>query len=150
MAVQTVSNLQENSEVRTLDLTHTNTSDFVKENLTQTFPHLVPKVKITLLELLDHILNMYDRKISECNHFFLFFVYFFLDTEGHFKKTDIDVKTRSQVLGIEKDVVKIKRLDDGVHVDIPYGLCVWSTGIGPSPLIDVIRNKLVENQTNRR
>ena len=60
------------------------------------------------------------------------------------------MKTRSQVLGIEKDVVKIKRLDDGVHVDIPYGLCVWSTGIGPSPLIDVIRNKLVENQTNRR
>jgi hypothetical protein len=40
--------------------------DFVHENLTKTFPKLVPKVNITLLELLDHILNMYDRKISEC------------------------------------------------------------------------------------
>jgi hypothetical protein len=34
---------------------------------------------------------------------------------------------------------------------IPYGLCIWSTGIGTSPLINKIREKLPQDvQTNRR
>lgn len=41
--------------------------DFVNEDLRKHFPSLVPHVRITLLELMDHILNTYDKRISECN-----------------------------------------------------------------------------------
>ncbi len=40
--------------------------DFVNHDLAKHFPALVPHVRITLLELLDHILNTYDKRISEC------------------------------------------------------------------------------------
>jgi hypothetical protein len=30
---------------------------------------VAPEVKITVLELMDHILNTYDQKISDCNFF---------------------------------------------------------------------------------
>jgi len=111
--------------------------DFVDQNLKNRFPALVPYVKITLLELLDHILSTYDAKISEY-------------TEKHFRKTNIDVKTRYQVLSVTDKNVVTKRLADNQQEEIPFGLCVWSTGIGPSPFVEVLRTKFPQQQTNRR
>ena len=41
-------------------------SDFLREDLKVWYPHLIKDVEVTILELLDHILNTYDRQISEC------------------------------------------------------------------------------------
>jgi NADH dehydrogenase FAD-containing subunit len=45
-----------------------NCLDFIKDNVEKWYPQLKPYVKITLLELLDHILSTYDAKISACTY----------------------------------------------------------------------------------
>eukprot|EP01114_Cavostelium_apophysatum_P020040 TRINITY_DN660_c0_g2_i3.p1 TRINITY_DN660_c0_g2~~TRINITY_DN660_c0_g2_i3.p1 ORF type:complete len:624 (+),score=111.34 TRINITY_DN660_c0_g2_i3:535-2406(+) len=111
--------------------------DFVYDNLVQWFPDLVPDVNITLLELADHILNTYDAKISEY-------------TEKHFNKTNIEVQIKSAVTAVNERAVVIRKTDTNQIINIPFGLCVWSTGIGPSPLVNEVRNQLLQYQTNRR
>lgn len=112
--------------------------DFVQSNVHKWFPKLEPHVSITLVELMDHILSTYDAKISTY-------------TTSHFKNTNIDIRTKSRVVAVKPGDVIIQRTDTKETQHIPYGLCIWSTGIGTSPLINKIREKLPQDiQTNRR
>lgn len=38
--------------------------DMVYEDLTKLYPNLIKDVKISIIELMDHVLSTYDRKIS--------------------------------------------------------------------------------------
>jgi len=112
--------------------------DFVQSNVSKWFPKLEPYVSISLVELMDHILSTYDDKISAY-------------TASHFKKTNIEILTNSRVVAVEPNQVLIQRTDTKEKQSIPYGLCIWSTGIGTSPLVNKIREKLPQDiQTNRR
>eukprot|EP01118_Nematostelium_gracile_P012334 TRINITY_DN4496_c0_g1_i1.p1 TRINITY_DN4496_c0_g1~~TRINITY_DN4496_c0_g1_i1.p1 ORF type:complete len:586 (-),score=128.53 TRINITY_DN4496_c0_g1_i1:48-1805(-) len=111
--------------------------DFVTENLYSAFPKSQGKVKITLVELLDHILSTYDAKISEF-------------TEKHFKRTDIDVKTKYQVTEVTPKEVVTRNMETKEILKIPFGLCVWATGLGPSKLVALFMDKFPGEQTNRR
>jgi len=96
-------------------------------------------VKITLLELQDHILITYDRKISDF-------------TEKAFKRENIEVKTRHQVTQVTGDHVIIRMKSDPPTdpSELPYGMCIWSTGIGINPFTSQLRKKFPETQTNLR
>eukprot|EP00741_Cyanophora_paradoxa_P022379 tig00021462_g21605.t1 len=110
--------------------------DFIRDDASRFFPHLTPYVKITLIESLDHVLSMFSRQISDY-------------AEKRFKRQAIEVQTRSRVNEVEKGSITVQRSETGEVVKIPFGLCVWSTGIGPNPLIQTLIND-IPHQNNRR
>lgn len=77
--------------------------DFVNSSVRKYYPNLASRVKITLLELLDHILNTYDARISDCKYTTTSIphphphVQLSIDTEKHFMRSSIEVLTKSQV-----------------------------------------------------
>ena len=91
--------------------------DFLVEDLQNAYPRLVDKVQIILLEAADHILTTFDEELAAY-------------TMKHLSGQRINVRTHSLVIRVSKDGVF---LNDGTM--IPYGLLVWSTGIGPTALI---------------
>eukprot|EP00698_Gefionella_okellyi_P008387 TRINITY_DN2080_c0_g1_i2.p1 TRINITY_DN2080_c0_g1~~TRINITY_DN2080_c0_g1_i2.p1 ORF type:complete len:440 (-),score=83.05 TRINITY_DN2080_c0_g1_i2:23-1342(-) len=112
-------------------------NDFVKDDVAKYFPFLKGEIQIRIVELLDHILNTYDMKVSDY-------------TEKHFKREAIDVLTKTRVLAVEPNAVVVRPTGGTEDVRIPFGLCVWSTGIGTTALVTQIRSKLATVQTNRR
>jgi NADH:ubiquinone reductase (non-electrogenic) len=90
--------------------------DFLREDLETFFPRLAPFVNITLLEAMNQILNAFDQTLSAY-------------TMKLFQRNRIQVRTGSFVARVENDKVILR--DDS---QIPCGLVVWSTGVGPTDL----------------
>ncbi|KAK9133750.1 hypothetical protein Scep_013278 [Stephania cephalantha] len=109
--------------------------DFVSEDLVKVYPDVKDLVKITLLEAGDHILNMFDKRITAF-------------AEEKFHRDGIDVKTGSMVFEVNDEAISIKDRSSGAVSSIPYGMIVWSTGIGTRPVIMDFMHQI--SQTNRR
>jgi NADH:ubiquinone reductase (non-electrogenic) len=90
--------------------------DFLHEDLETSFPHLAPFVNITLLEAMDQILSTFDQTLGAY-------------TMRLFQRNRIQVRTASFVTRVESDRVVLRS-----GSEIPCGLVVWSTGIGPTDL----------------
>jgi len=108
--------------------------DFVAEDLSKWFPDLMPLVRITLLEATGEILTSFDEKLSQY-------------AMKHLKRARIHVRTHSFVKEVLPDRVV---LADGE--EIPCGLVVWSTGIGPTRVVresSLPRNKQGRIQTDK-
>ena len=69
-------------------------------------------------------------------------------TEHHFKKDGINIWTKHMVTKVEKNFMTVKNLTNGEISDVPYGTCVWSTGLAPQELIKKIMKK-IPGRTNR-
>lgn len=91
--------------------------DFFVKDLRKAYPRLLPDVSITLLEATDHILSTFDAALSDY-------------TIRHFLRQQINVRTGSPVTRIERDKVILRN-----GSEIAFGLLVWSTGIGATPLV---------------
>lgn len=91
--------------------------DFLREDLRKTYPLLSPKVVIILLEATDHILNTFDAALASY-------------TAKLFRRQNIELRTASLVTKIDDKFIHLKDKSS-----IPYGLVVWTAGIGPSDLI---------------
>ncbi|KAG8634436.1 hypothetical protein MANES_17G039000v8 [Manihot esculenta] len=109
--------------------------DFVNEDLVKLYPAAKDFVKITLLEAADHILNMFDKRITDF-------------AEEKFKRDGIDVKLGSMVVKVSDKEISTKVRGNGETASIPYGMAVWSTGIGTHPVIRDFMKQI--GQTNRR
>ncbi|KAI9493268.1 pyridine nucleotide-disulfide oxidoreductase-domain-containing protein [Zychaea mexicana] len=113
--------------------------DWINEDLVKWFPKLLREdVSVTIIQSRDHILNMFDVRISEY-------------AEKRFRRENINVITNARVQRIEDDKVVYKfkgKADEGTH-DIPYGLCLWSTGIAMTPFVQALSDKLGQ-QNHRR
>ncbi|KAB1221884.1 External alternative NAD(P)H-ubiquinone oxidoreductase B3, mitochondrial [Morella rubra] len=96
--------------------------DFVNEDLVKLYPGVKELVKITLLEAGDHILNMFDKRITAF-------------AEKKFKREGINLKTGSMVVKVTDKEISTKEMKTGELSSIPYGMAVWSTGIGTRPVI---------------
>ena len=103
--------------------------DFLAEDLKRIYPFLFDDVRIVLLEAGGEILTTFDRSLSDY-------------TTKHFKRQNIDVRTGSMVVGVERDDIRLK---DGST--IPFGLVVWSTGVGMS---DFVRSLPFEKDRSSR
>lgn len=56
--------------------------------------------------------------------------------EDKFHRTGIHVKTGSMVVKVSEKEISTKELKNGGNITtIPYGMAVWSTGIGTRPFI---------------
>lgn len=91
--------------------------DFVTEDLRKVFLNLIPDINITLLEAGGQILSTFDQVLSAY-------------TMKLFRRRRIHVRTNSPVTRVEEEMIV---LQDGTQ--IPYGLVVWSTGIGPTEFV---------------
>ncbi|CAI8591242.1 unnamed protein product [Vicia faba] len=110
--------------------------DFVNEDLVRLYPGIKDLVKITVLEAGDHILSMFDKRITAF-------------AEDKFHRTGIDVKTGSMVVKVSEKEISTKELKNGGNITtIPYGMAVWSTGIGTRPFIKDFMSQI--GQASRR
>ncbi|KAL6570690.1 External alternative NAD(P)H-ubiquinone oxidoreductase B4, mitochondrial [Orobanche gracilis] len=109
--------------------------DFVNEDLAKLYPELKDLVKITLLEAGDHILNMFDKRITAF-------------AEEKFGRDGIDLKVGSMVTKVSEREISTKERATGQTVNIPYGMVVWSTGIGTRPVVMDFMKQI--GQSNRR
>ncbi|KAH7859614.1 hypothetical protein Vadar_003298 [Vaccinium darrowii] len=109
--------------------------DFVTEDLAKLYPCAKDDVKITLLEAADHILNMFDKRITAF-------------AEEKFQRDGIDLKTGSMVVKVTDSEISTKERATGENRSIPYGMVVWSTGIGTRPVVMDFMKQI--GQGNRR
>ncbi|KAK4361041.1 hypothetical protein RND71_019993 [Anisodus tanguticus] len=109
--------------------------DFVNEDIVRLYPKVKDLVKITLLEATDHILNMFDKRITAF-------------AEEKFHRDGIDVKTGSMVVKVGEKEISTKDVKRGEITSMPYGMAVWSTGIGTLPVIMEFMKHI--GQGNRR
>ncbi|XP_068481323.1 external alternative NAD(P)H-ubiquinone oxidoreductase B1, mitochondrial-like isoform X2 [Phaseolus vulgaris] len=96
--------------------------DYVLEDLIKLYPTAKDKVKITLIQSGDHILNMFDERISSF-------------AEQKFTRDGIEVETGCRVVGVDDKVITMKTKSTGDICSVPHGLVVWSTGISTLPVI---------------
>ncbi|KAK6917464.1 FAD/NAD(P)-binding domain [Dillenia turbinata] len=109
--------------------------DFVHEDLCKLYPAVKDLVKISLLEAGDHILNMFDKRITAF-------------AEEKFQRDGINVKTGSMVVKVSDKEIFTKERGKGEISSTPYGMVVWSTGIGSRPLVMDFMKQI--GQGNRR
>uniref|UniRef100_A0A7C8YLG8 NADH:ubiquinone reductase (non-electrogenic) n=1 Tax=Opuntia streptacantha TaxID=393608 RepID=A0A7C8YLG8_OPUST len=90
-------------------------SDFIKNDVRQRYAHVKDYIHVTLIEA-NEILSSFDDRLR------------------HYAMRQLTKSGVRLVRGIVKDVQAEKLiLSDGSEV--PYGLLVWSTGVGPSPFV---------------
>nr|GEZ14997.1 external alternative NAD(P)H-ubiquinone oxidoreductase B2, mitochondrial-like [Tanacetum cinerariifolium] len=109
--------------------------DYVREDLIKLYPDLEKYINITLLEAGDHILSIFDKRITEF-------------AEQKFQRDVIQVKTGSMVTKVSGKEISLKERSTGETKNLPYGMVVWSTGIGTRPVITDFMKQI--GQGNRR
>ncbi|KAF9109600.1 hypothetical protein BGX27_007419 [Mortierella sp. AM989] len=87
-------------------------------------------------QLLSFVICGGDLKISEM-------------TEAKFKRENINVITGARVGKVNPTSVLYKDKATGKESEIPFGICLWSTGVGMTPLVKTIVSKLPDSQANR-
>lgn len=91
-------------------------SDFIQRDVQERYAHVKNYIHVTLIEA-NEILSSFDDRLR------------------HYATKQLTKSGVRLVRGIVKDVKDKKIiLNDGTEV--PYGLLVWSTGVGPSPLVN--------------
>lgn len=103
--------------------------DFIKEDLRKPYSSLMPHISITILEAGPSILSAFDGVLSDY-------------TAKLFRRQQIEVRTNSLVVEVAAEVITLKSGDT-----VPFGLLVWSTGIGPTPLVQSL--SFPKSRTNR-
>jgi NADH:ubiquinone reductase (non-electrogenic) len=91
--------------------------DFVREDLKKPYRLLMPFVRITILESGVSILSAFDTTLREY-------------TSRLFNRSQIEVLTNSPVTSVDGESVNLRN-----GTVVPYGLLVWSTGIGATPFV---------------
>lgn len=115
--------------------------DLLNEDLIHNYPKILRNlISVHIIQSREHILNTYDEKISE------------YATE-RFRKDSIDVLVNSRVNEVKEDRVIFTVSDregNKTTKELPFGMCVWSTGVSLSPLTKSICEELgPQLQTNR-
>ncbi|KAH7683428.1 NADH:ubiquinone reductase (non-electrogenic) protein [Dioscorea alata] len=95
--------------------------DFITEDLAGLYPQVKHLVKISLVEAGEHILTMFDKRITEF-------------AEKKFRRDGIEVKTGFQVVNVSDKTITMTSKSAG-EASVPYGMAVWSTGIATHPVI---------------
>lgn len=115
--------------------------DLVNEDLPRLYPMILRKeISIHIIQSRSNILNTYDQKISEY-------------AMKRFHHDDIDLLVNSRVHEIHPDKVIFNQKDsqgNTIQKEVPFGLCLWSTGVGLNPLTSKIAQDLKPYQKNKR
>jgi len=107
-----------------------------KREVRHFFPRLADHVKITVVQSADHILNTFDEKMTEY-------------AEKRFLQEGIRVVTNSRVVRVTHTDLVIYDKKEKKQYEMPYGMCLWATGIMQHPLIEILANN-INSQTHTR
>ncbi|PKU81748.1 NAD(P)H dehydrogenase B3, mitochondrial [Dendrobium catenatum] len=124
--------------------------DFVQEDLSKLYPNALELVKISLIEAGEHILTIhggFPDSASNCVSLSRFDKRITQFAEEKFQRDGIDVKTNFKVVKVSGDAITMTNSSTG-EVNVPYGMAVWSTGIGTRPIILDFMKQI--DQGNRR
>ena len=95
------------------------------------------EVSVHLVQSRSHILNTYDEALSKF-------------AEERFARDQIDILTNSRVSKITKDTVLFTQQDpetkEVVTKELPFGLCLWSTGVAQTSFAERIAARLPQQQ----
>ncbi|XP_008800394.2 external alternative NAD(P)H-ubiquinone oxidoreductase B2, mitochondrial-like [Phoenix dactylifera] len=108
--------------------------DFVTKDLAKLYPTLKDLVRISVVEAGEHILTMFDKRITKF-------------AEEKFQRDGIEVKTNFRVVKVTDKAITMTNAATG-EINVPYGMAVWSTGIGTRPVILDFMKQV--GQANRR
>ncbi|GMH44754.1 hypothetical protein BSKO_12706 [Bryopsis sp. KO-2023] len=109
--------------------------DMINDDLSRLYPDLMQYANITIIDLLDHVLSAYDRRISDY-------------TRTQFQRVGIKLVLNSKVESVSPNCLTIKG-KSGELRDIEFGTCVWATGIAKNPLIEELQ-QVVPGQSHFR
>ncbi|KAG7898493.1 hypothetical protein KL907_005253 [Ogataea polymorpha] len=115
--------------------------DLLNEDLTRSFPKILrQEISIHIIQSRSHILNTYDKAISEY-------------AMKRFEHDQIDLLTNSRVREILPDQVIFDQKTASGEIEtksVPFGLCLWSTGVAQNPLAQQVVKDLAGSQKNKR
>uniref|UniRef100_A0A6S8C9L8 NADH:ubiquinone reductase (non-electrogenic) n=1 Tax=Aureoumbra lagunensis TaxID=44058 RepID=A0A6S8C9L8_9STRA len=111
--------------------------DFLQEEASRFYPHLLPYVKIHLLEATTTVLGAFDQSLRDVA----------LDAlqsprVGEFEIAPVDVRLGTAVKEINATHVIL-----GPQEAVPYATCVWAAGIAPLRVVADALNELGPQQT---
>lgn len=116
--------------------------DLLNEDLIHNYPKIIRnEISVHVIQSREHILNTYDEKISDY-------------AIRRFQKDNIDVLVNSRVKEVKEDRVLFTTVDtkegQPITEELPFGMCVWSTGVSLCPLTKKICDTLGhDSQSNR-
>lgn len=106
--------------------------DFATQDLAKWFPDLSEHIRITVLEATGAILTSFDKKLGGY-------------ALRHFEREGIEVRTNAFVEEVQEEQVVLSHGET-----IKCGLVVWSTGVGPTGLIEQLKAKGVATDKQSR
>lgn len=101
--------------------------DHIQEDLIKLYPNEVKLAKVVLVSSSDDLLSSYDKRVSDF-------------TMELLSQTKVDLKTGVRVTEVTENSVVCKYKATGEVFEVPSALTLWSTGVGPVPLVE----KLIE------
>lgn len=114
--------------------------DYIDQDLSAWMPEVASELKVTLVEAMPNVLNMFNKKLVEY-------------TKQVFKDTNIDLRTNTMVKKVDDKSVYAQSKDKDGNTDmieIPYGMLIWATGNAPRPIVRNLTSKIDEQKNARR
>ncbi|KAG0337676.1 hypothetical protein BG004_007553 [Podila humilis] len=105
--------------------------DFIREDCSRLFPHLMNHVTLAVYDVAPTILANFDHSLAEY-------------CMNKFKRSGIEVRTGTVVDKVEDGRLVLK---DGKV--IPFGCLVWSTGLTENPLTASLEGKVLKSKSKR-
>eukprot|EP00299_Pterocystis_sp_00344_P012896 c6254_g1_i1.p1 GENE.c6254_g1_i1~~c6254_g1_i1.p1 ORF type:complete len:563 (+),score=147.81 c6254_g1_i1:33-1721(+) len=110
--------------------------DFLKQDLRHLYPRDTPYATVTLVQSTEHLLSTYDQKISEY-------------TEQLFRWSEINLLTNTRVLDVKPGLVTLLHKPSQATHTVPFSLCVWATGVSPTPVAQAFIDSIPEQSHSR-
>lgn len=115
--------------------------DYIDQDLKKWMPEVASEIKVTLVEALPNVLNMFNKKLVDY-------------TKQVFEDTNIDLRTNTMIKKVDDKTVsaQVKSAKDGSTsmIDIPYGMLIWATGNAQRPVTQSLTSKIDEQKNARR
>ncbi|PRW59414.1 type-II calcium-dependent NADH dehydrogenase isoform A [Chlorella sorokiniana] len=108
--------------------------DLITEDLVKLYPDQIQDVSVRVIELMDHVLSMYDRAIGQY-------------TAERFARSGINLVLNSRVKAVQDGTVTVVD-KEGNESEIPFGACVWATGVAMHPVVRILQEKLPAGTQN--
>lgn len=103
--------------------------DFVQEDVARLMPRLKDDISINILDTMDHLLGAFDRQLSEY-------------TASHFQREGINVQLGTMVRNVGEGELTVTRNGNKTEEKVPFGTCVWATGVAMHPLVKGLKEQL--------
>lgn len=98
--------------------------DLIHEELSESYPELVPHARVVIVEALGRLLTSFDEALADY-------------TLRHFGRAGIEVRTSAKVQAVEKERILLQ----GGEI-LPYGMVLWAGGNATVPFIQALGEPL--------